>query len=273
MNIIHMDTELARDAARRLDQSVSNMHDLVILLKNRLHKIDWQGSSCDDFMEKFERLANKLVLKTEDGLFLSQRLAREVDEWEEVASELSGSANTEYEEAIKRSSETLKRTIEECGEMRNAKAAYEKSVRRLYENEGMKDMENIQGLLKKAGITDPLLVNYWSFQLYVLKRLTDATGIPALVNALIKLGKNQDLSAIDHVDLLVLAAEEGDGPLGVLGNIWESIKESAHIGDAIGGKIVLDKKAKVYVEAINNCHKAQQEHEEAWDAIFEAAPQ
>ena len=187
MNIIHMDTELARDAARRLDQSVSNMHDLVILLKNRLHKIDWQGSSCDDFMEKFERLANKLVLKTEDGLFLSQRLAREVDEWEEVASELSGSANTEYEEAIKRSSETLKRTIEECGEMRNAKAAYEKSVRRLYENEGMKDMENIQGLLKKAGITDPLLVNYWSFQLYVLKRLTDATGIPALVNALIKL--------------------------------------------------------------------------------------
>ncbi len=84
MGVIHMETELARDAARTLANAVSEMHNQVMLLQSEVNRLNWQGPSHDDFLVEFRKLTDNLTLQLEDGLTLGQRLSREIDEWERV---------------------------------------------------------------------------------------------------------------------------------------------------------------------------------------------
>lgn len=274
MGVIHMETDLARDTALAFEKNVGDMHDLVIVLWSQFYKLNWQGTSRDEFMNEFERVTNNITLKTEEGLALSLRLMKEVDEWEKVDLEFK-SSYSEYQEAIKRSGETRQRLSDAQDELISAKEEYEAALKRLYENEGMQNIKEIQDFLKQAGITNPFLVDYWSFHLYILKRLGDTT-ILGMIDLLKKLGEQKDLNTINFFDLVVFAADESKNPIkepvSVLGNIWESIKESFYIGDAVGGAIVLDVKKKAYLEAIDNYMKAEQAHQQAWDEIVRLAP-
>lgn len=83
--IIHMETELVRQMAQQLNETAVNINDVISSLAGTVQSADWQGNSRYEFEAEFQRLASQLKTLTEQATDLSQKVQREVAEWETIS--------------------------------------------------------------------------------------------------------------------------------------------------------------------------------------------
>ncbi len=84
MTTLHMETELTRDLANRLNRTALNMdakESTVRSARNRLSSA-WQGGGAEDFRSDLDNWIRSFELQVSELQRLSLRVAREVDEWE-----------------------------------------------------------------------------------------------------------------------------------------------------------------------------------------------
>nr|WP_290665968.1 WXG100 family type VII secretion target [Ardenticatena sp.] len=92
MATLHMETDVARQTQttmvnmrQQIANEVQSMTNAVATLQNGA----WQGNSAQEFYNVYQEWrtqANSLLQRLEE---LSQRLAREIEEWERVSSKLN----------------------------------------------------------------------------------------------------------------------------------------------------------------------------------------
>lgn len=287
MSIIRMETEKTRALVSAIRTAGNTLRDSTSTIKTQVSTADWAGPAKDQFEDETIAAAQTMTQYMDQLEQLATALEQEITQWEDGAAVFGnggtssgGAANSPpsaYEKAIDMTNVTRDELFAAEEELNQAKAEYEASVKELMETEGMEDMNEITDALHEAGITNPLLVKKLAFEIYSLKRLGDVTGIPAIINAIKETTAGKDLSTVDNLDLLVLFGEKVGGKVvesavGSIGAIWESIKETFRIGDAIGGAIVLDKKTDAYLAAIDKYLAAQKNHKASWDNMYAAAP-
>lgn len=92
MLILHMETSLVQDTERQLQQVSGSIQQQIDHLYYSVQALSdvWQGASSDQFLGEFYLLNQQLVQLADEGVILSQRLQREVEEWEQVASQFGG---------------------------------------------------------------------------------------------------------------------------------------------------------------------------------------
>lgn len=83
--INHMETELVRQMAQQLNETAVNINDVISSLAGTVQAVDWEGNSRYEFEAEFQRLASQLKTLTEQATDLSQKVQREVDEWETIS--------------------------------------------------------------------------------------------------------------------------------------------------------------------------------------------
>lgn len=90
MSILHMDSGLVGEVSRGLAQTSVSLQSTSHTLTNAEYRLAdaWQGYSRDQFLGEYQPLIRRLAQLADDGQALSQRLQREVEEWEQVASQL-----------------------------------------------------------------------------------------------------------------------------------------------------------------------------------------
>jgi len=85
MTIIHMETEQVRSVARQLDVAAEQIHHEMEQVARRVRGIPWQSPGRDSYVAALDGLRRKIQALAQQGVALSQRVQREVDEWEEAA--------------------------------------------------------------------------------------------------------------------------------------------------------------------------------------------
>lgn len=87
-----METNAVKHTDNLLKQTAVSIQSTSHILNNSAYMLfnTWQGYSRDLFLDEFHNLNQRLAQLADDGLILSQRLQREVDEWERVASQFGG---------------------------------------------------------------------------------------------------------------------------------------------------------------------------------------
>jgi hypothetical protein len=75
-----------RRAAQQLSELASQMEADCSSLLNQVSGIDWLGPSRDDFVGQSDSLLRRFLAASQEAAQLSQRIGREVDEWERVDS-------------------------------------------------------------------------------------------------------------------------------------------------------------------------------------------
>lgn len=81
MTIIHMEPEQVRSVGRQLEQVNAAISQEMEILGNRIHSINWQGGGADQFRAEFVSLLRQVSNACEQGILLSLRVEREVQEW------------------------------------------------------------------------------------------------------------------------------------------------------------------------------------------------
>lgn len=91
MPIVHMETNLVRGVESQLQQTAVSLQTTTRHLANTMQGLayDWQGYSRDNFLGEMGPLLHRLNQLADEGMLLSQRLQREVAEWEQVGSQLA----------------------------------------------------------------------------------------------------------------------------------------------------------------------------------------
>ena len=86
MTTLHLETEIARVAARRLSQDGQALSAELRALRNALGVLDesWQGGGQEEFDADASDLLRSLDAQSEAILYLTARLQREIQEWEET---------------------------------------------------------------------------------------------------------------------------------------------------------------------------------------------
>ena len=79
--ILHMETERVLQTAAQLNQTAEGIRQHSAVLLMRVQGLDWTGYDRDEFVARFEQLARGLQTAADDGLQLSQRVNREVEQW------------------------------------------------------------------------------------------------------------------------------------------------------------------------------------------------
>jgi hypothetical protein len=87
-NVIHMETEEVRAAARQLVQVSENIQQEIASLAARIRALNWQSPGRDIFINDINELQRKIEACAEQGVSLGLRVQNEVDEWEQAASAL-----------------------------------------------------------------------------------------------------------------------------------------------------------------------------------------
>jgi len=84
MTSIHMETEVIREAARKLNLTASDISSEVNLMGSSFRKLEtvWQGGSSGKIIADFQQLVTRFEAQSDSLTALSTRLEREVDEWE-----------------------------------------------------------------------------------------------------------------------------------------------------------------------------------------------
>ncbi len=93
MPVLHMETDLVRSVGTQLQQASSSLQQQTQQLNGSVQALSnaWQGPSADIFVSEIQPLLQYLNRIALEGDTLNQRLQREVDEWERVASGGDGS--------------------------------------------------------------------------------------------------------------------------------------------------------------------------------------
>ncbi|KAA3661734.1 MAG: hypothetical protein DWQ04_15560 [Chloroflexi bacterium] len=91
MLMLHMETDLIRTVCNHIQQTAVSTQTSAQNLGNTGYTLAnaWQGYSADLFINELQTLNQRLAQLAEDGLILSQRLHREIEEWEQVARQLN----------------------------------------------------------------------------------------------------------------------------------------------------------------------------------------
>lgn len=88
MPFIHMQTESVLAVARQLQAANQYIREQAAYLENSAHVVEWMGPSRDQFLHELAGLLAGIVRQTEAGAALSQRVEREVQEWEAVSAKM-----------------------------------------------------------------------------------------------------------------------------------------------------------------------------------------
>ncbi len=78
---IHMNTDELHEFATGTLQQLNNLNEVMDSMKNRIHAIPWSGLTRESFVIDFNLIIAKLSSGVEEGITLSQRVQREIDEW------------------------------------------------------------------------------------------------------------------------------------------------------------------------------------------------
>lgn len=94
MTILHMQTGLVRSVGNQMQQASASMQQQTQQLNNAVQNLvyGWQGPSASIFMGEIQPMMQQLNQFANTGELLNQRLQREVEEWEQVASQFGGGA-------------------------------------------------------------------------------------------------------------------------------------------------------------------------------------
>lgn len=97
-----MDTRYVREVAGSLNKTAVSLQTTSQTLANTAYALSdaWQGPSRDQFLGEFQPLNQRLAQLADEGRILSQRLQREVEEWERVASEFGGGASAFWQSPL-----------------------------------------------------------------------------------------------------------------------------------------------------------------------------
>ena len=93
MTIYHMETEVVRGMASRLQSTAEEMQSQLQSLASSAQSVDWMGDNRNQFEVEMQQLVRTLMERAEEGVVLSSRTAREVDEWEHIGDTM---ANTPF---------------------------------------------------------------------------------------------------------------------------------------------------------------------------------
>lgn len=78
---IHMNTDELHEYASGTLQELYSFNELMDSMKNRIHAIPWSGLTRESFVIDFNLITTKISSGVEEGITLSQRVQREIDEW------------------------------------------------------------------------------------------------------------------------------------------------------------------------------------------------
>lgn len=92
-NILHMQTDDVQSFAKTLLAFVDNLNQVLTRVNASITDMDWQSSSRRDFDTNFQDIKLRFDLLAQEGTSLSNRINREIDEWENTASLFSDSAS------------------------------------------------------------------------------------------------------------------------------------------------------------------------------------
>lgn len=95
MPILHMETTAVRTTGQQLNQLSQSIEQQLSQLTQATNRLDngWDGMSAHHFMGEMRPLLQHLRQVSQYGIELSQRVEREVQEWEETSRQLSGGAS------------------------------------------------------------------------------------------------------------------------------------------------------------------------------------
>jgi hypothetical protein len=85
MTIIHMEPEQVRNVARQLEGTADQVHLEMEQIARRVRGIPWQSPGRESYVRAMEQLRQQAQAIAQQGMDLSRRAQREVNEWEEVA--------------------------------------------------------------------------------------------------------------------------------------------------------------------------------------------
>jgi surface antigen len=88
--ILHMDTDQVRAFARQLEQLSERIGSENSDILGRCQNMEWEGPSREQFVAEVAQVGRRLRDLSAEGAELSRKAAREADEWEQTASQLSG---------------------------------------------------------------------------------------------------------------------------------------------------------------------------------------
>lgn len=93
MPILQMETTAVRTTGQQLNQLSQTLEQQISQLSQATNRLDstWDGMSAHHFMGEMRPLLHRLQQVSQSGVELSQRVEREVQEWEETASRLGES--------------------------------------------------------------------------------------------------------------------------------------------------------------------------------------
>lgn len=102
MPMLHIETEVVRKIIDFLNYTAVSLQTTSQTLTNTVYALSnaWQGHSRDQFLGEFQPLNQRLAQLADEGLILSQRLQREVEEWEQVASQFGGGAVASWQSPL-----------------------------------------------------------------------------------------------------------------------------------------------------------------------------
>ncbi len=102
MPVLHMETNAVLPVEHILKQTAVSLQTTSHTLNNAANTLSnaWQGHSRDQFLGEFQPLNQRLAQLADEGLILSQRLQREVEEWEQVASQFGGGAVASWQSPL-----------------------------------------------------------------------------------------------------------------------------------------------------------------------------
>ena len=92
MTIYHMETEAVRGMANRLQSTVEEMQSQLQSVSGSVESLDWISTSRDQFVSEMASLIRSILNGLNSGLAITQRVEREVLEWEEITAQLGEGA-------------------------------------------------------------------------------------------------------------------------------------------------------------------------------------
>ena len=95
MPLLHMETDLIRDAGNHLQQTSVSLQEKTQQISHSIQNLSsvWQGTSATIFIGEIQPLLQQLQQLSTAGEMFNKRLQQEVNEWEQIANDLMGGAS------------------------------------------------------------------------------------------------------------------------------------------------------------------------------------
>ncbi len=90
MTLLHMETDVVREMANTLRQISQEIDYKIQDVSRSANNMDWVSPARDELVSDIQRLTSMVSAKTDEAITLSDRVHREVSEWEQAASSFLG---------------------------------------------------------------------------------------------------------------------------------------------------------------------------------------